>query len=41
MESMEHKNLQLNALQSQKNELKQDLFILQSKLRGVPDNHLL
>uniref|UniRef100_A0A8C6ZWD8 Coiled-coil domain-containing protein 172 n=1 Tax=Nothoprocta perdicaria TaxID=30464 RepID=A0A8C6ZWD8_NOTPE len=33
MESMEHKNVQLNALQLQKNELKQDLFALQSKLR--------
>ncbi|KFZ53636.1 Coiled-coil domain-containing protein 172, partial [Podiceps cristatus] len=33
MESMEHKNVQLNALQLQKNELKQDLFILQSELK--------
>lgn len=41
MESMEHKNVQLNALQLQKNELKQDLFILQSELKGVPDNYLL
>uniref|UniRef100_A0A8C8BK23 Coiled-coil domain-containing protein 172 n=1 Tax=Otus sunia TaxID=257818 RepID=A0A8C8BK23_9STRI len=35
MESMEHKNVQLNALQLQKNELKQDLFTLQSELKGV------
>lgn len=41
MESMEHKNVQLNALQLQKNELKQDLFTLQSELKGVPDNYLL
>uniref|UniRef100_A0A8C0BD72 Coiled-coil domain-containing protein 172 n=1 Tax=Buteo japonicus TaxID=224669 RepID=A0A8C0BD72_9AVES len=39
MESMEHKNVQLNALQLQKNELKQDLFTLQSELKGVLDNH--
>lgn len=39
MESMEHKNVQLKALQLQKNELKQDLFTLQSKLKGVPDSH--
>lgn len=43
MESVEHKNVQLNALQLQKNELKQDLFTLQSKLKGIHvfDNHLL
>lgn len=41
MESMEHKNVQLNALQLQKNELKQDLFTLQSELKGVPDNHVM
>lgn len=41
MESMEHKNVQLNALQLQKNELKQDLFTLQSELKGVPDNYFL
>uniref|UniRef100_A0A8C5WZW3 Coiled-coil domain-containing protein 172 n=1 Tax=Malurus cyaneus samueli TaxID=2593467 RepID=A0A8C5WZW3_9PASS len=35
MESMEHKNVQLNALQLQKNELKQDLFALQIKLTVV------
>ncbi|KFV78101.1 Coiled-coil domain-containing protein 172, partial [Struthio camelus australis] len=35
MESMEHKNVQLNALQLQKNELKQDLFALQSKLKDL------
>uniref|UniRef100_A0A8B9P6G5 Coiled-coil domain-containing protein 172 n=1 Tax=Apteryx owenii TaxID=8824 RepID=A0A8B9P6G5_APTOW len=35
MESMEHKNVQLNALQLQKNELKQDLFALQSKLKVI------
>ncbi|NWY03831.1 CC172 protein, partial [Nothoprocta ornata] len=35
MESMEHKNVQLNALQVQKNELKQDLFALQSKLQEL------
>lgn len=40
MESMEHKNVQLSALQLQKNELKEDLFTLQSELKGVPDNHL-
>uniref|UniRef100_A0A8C3S432 Coiled-coil domain-containing protein 172 n=1 Tax=Chelydra serpentina TaxID=8475 RepID=A0A8C3S432_CHESE len=33
MESMERENVQLNALQLQKNELKQDLFTLQSKLK--------
>uniref|UniRef100_A0A8C3F569 Coiled-coil domain-containing protein 172 n=1 Tax=Chrysemys picta bellii TaxID=8478 RepID=A0A8C3F569_CHRPI len=33
MESMECENVQLNALQLQKNELKQDLFTLQSKLK--------
>lgn len=41
MESMEHKNVQLNALQLQKNELKQDLFTLQSELKGVLDNHVM
>lgn len=41
MESMEHKSVQLNALQLQKNELKQELFTLQSELKGVLDNHLL
>lgn len=41
MESMEHKNVQLNALQLQKNELKQDLFTLQSELKGVSDNYFL
>uniref|UniRef100_A0A8C3X8Z9 Coiled-coil domain-containing protein 172 n=1 Tax=Cyanoderma ruficeps TaxID=181631 RepID=A0A8C3X8Z9_9PASS len=35
MESMEHKNVQLNALQLQKNELKQDLFTLQSELKVI------
>ncbi|KFO08418.1 Coiled-coil domain-containing protein 172, partial [Balearica regulorum gibbericeps] len=35
MESMEHTNVQLNALQLQKNELKQDLFTLQSKLKDL------
>ncbi|XP_027740695.1 coiled-coil domain-containing protein 172 isoform X2 [Empidonax traillii] len=35
MESMEHKNVQLNALQLQKDELKQDLFTLQSELRDL------
>ncbi|EMP39020.1 UPF0628 protein C10orf96 [Chelonia mydas] len=35
MESMEHENVQLNALQLQKNELKQDLFTLQSKFKGI------
>ncbi|KAF1586471.1 UNVERIFIED_CONTAM: hypothetical protein FQV16_0005969, partial [Eudyptes robustus] len=35
MESMEHKNVQLKALQLQKNELKQDLFTLQSKLKDL------
>uniref|UniRef100_A0A674JPE1 Coiled-coil domain-containing protein 172 n=1 Tax=Terrapene triunguis TaxID=2587831 RepID=A0A674JPE1_9SAUR len=34
MESMERENVQLNALQLQKNELKQDLFTLQSKLKA-------
>uniref|UniRef100_A0A8B9ZVP9 Coiled-coil domain-containing protein 172 n=1 Tax=Anas zonorhyncha TaxID=75864 RepID=A0A8B9ZVP9_9AVES len=34
MESMEHKSAQLNALQLQKNELKQELFTLQSELKG-------
>lgn len=37
MESMEHKSVQLNALQLQKNELKQELFTLQSELKGVLD----
>uniref|UniRef100_A0A8C4UE47 Coiled-coil domain-containing protein 172 n=1 Tax=Falco tinnunculus TaxID=100819 RepID=A0A8C4UE47_FALTI len=32
MESMEHENIQLNALQLQKNELKQNLFTLQKKV---------
>lgn len=41
MESMEHKSAQLNALQRQKNELKQELFTLQSELKGALDNHLL
>lgn len=41
MESMEHKNVQLNALQLQKNELKQNLFTLQSELKGVPGNYFL
>ncbi|KFP43973.1 Coiled-coil domain-containing protein 172, partial [Chlamydotis macqueenii] len=35
IESMEHKNVHLNTLQLQKNELKQDLFILQSKLEDL------
>uniref|UniRef100_A0A8B9FM13 Coiled-coil domain-containing protein 172 n=1 Tax=Amazona collaria TaxID=241587 RepID=A0A8B9FM13_9PSIT len=35
MESMEHKNVQLNALQLQKNELKQDVLNLQNELKGV------
>ncbi|XP_068054275.1 coiled-coil domain-containing protein 172 isoform X3 [Anomalospiza imberbis] len=35
MESVEHKNVQLNALQLQKNELKQDLFTLQSELKDL------
>ncbi|NXS75194.1 CC172 protein, partial [Pandion haliaetus] len=35
MESMEHKSVQLNALQLQKKELKQDLFTLQSKLKDL------
>ncbi|NWV31382.1 CC172 protein, partial [Grantiella picta] len=35
IESMEHKNVQLNALQLQKNELKQDLFTLQSELKDL------
>uniref|UniRef100_A0A672TG88 Coiled-coil domain-containing protein 172 n=1 Tax=Strigops habroptila TaxID=2489341 RepID=A0A672TG88_STRHB len=35
MESMEHKNVQLNALQLQKNELKQDLLNLRNELKGV------
>ncbi|NXV94141.1 CC172 protein, partial [Calonectris borealis] len=35
MESMEHKNVQLNALQLQKNELKQDLFTLQNELKDL------
>lgn len=38
---MEHKNVQLSALQLQKNELKEDLFTLQSELKGASDNHLL
>ncbi|KFO84799.1 Coiled-coil domain-containing protein 172, partial [Buceros rhinoceros silvestris] len=35
MESMEHKNVQLSALQLQKNELKEDLFTLQSELKDL------
>ncbi|NXI38644.1 CC172 protein, partial [Galbula dea] len=35
MESMEHKSVQLNALQLQKNELKQVLFALQSELKDL------
>ncbi|NWR78137.1 CC172 protein, partial [Centropus unirufus] len=35
MESMEHKNVQLNALQLQKNELKQYLVTLQSELKDL------
>ncbi|NWI93883.1 CC172 protein, partial [Pitta sordida] len=35
MESMEHKNVQLNALQLQKNELKQDLLTLQTELKAA------
>ncbi|OPJ84165.1 coiled-coil domain-containing protein 172 isoform B [Patagioenas fasciata monilis] len=35
MESMEHKNVQLNALQLEKNELKQCLFTLQSELKDL------
>ncbi|KFW07710.1 Coiled-coil domain-containing protein 172, partial [Eurypyga helias] len=35
MESMEHKNVQLNTLQLQKNELKQYLFTLQSELKDL------
>nr|XP_021151130.1 coiled-coil domain-containing protein 172 isoform X2 [Columba livia] len=35
MESMEHKNVQLNALQLEKNELKQYLFTLQSELKDL------
>ncbi|NXS98509.1 CC172 protein, partial [Jacana jacana] len=35
MESMEHQNDQLNALQLQKSELKQDIFTLQSELKGI------
>ncbi|KAM9134286.1 coiled-coil domain-containing protein 172 [Pangshura tecta] len=37
MESMERENAQLNALQLQKNELKQDLFTLQSKLKDTEE----
>ncbi|KAM7169384.1 coiled-coil domain-containing protein 172 [Macrochelys suwanniensis] len=37
MESMERENVQLNALQLQKNELKQDLFTLQSKLKDTEE----
>nr|XP_005293967.2 coiled-coil domain-containing protein 172-like [Chrysemys picta bellii] len=37
MESMECENVQLNALQLQKNELKQDLFTLQSKLKDTEE----
>ncbi|NWH59500.1 CC172 protein, partial [Geococcyx californianus] len=35
MESMEHENVQLNALHLQKNELKQYLFTLQSELKDL------
>ncbi|NXA22732.1 CC172 protein, partial [Ibidorhyncha struthersii] len=35
MESMEHKNVQLNTLQLQKSELKQYLFTLQSELKDL------
>ncbi|NWR54174.1 CC172 protein, partial [Bucorvus abyssinicus] len=35
MESMEHKSVQLSALQLQKNELKQDLFTLQIELKDL------
>ncbi|NXF00727.1 CC172 protein, partial [Smithornis capensis] len=35
IESMEHKNVQLNALQLQKNQLKQDLLTLQSELKDL------
>ncbi|KFP71609.1 Coiled-coil domain-containing protein 172, partial [Acanthisitta chloris] len=35
MESMEHKNVQLKALQLQKNELTQDLLTLQSELKDL------
>ncbi|XP_028942869.1 coiled-coil domain-containing protein 172, partial [Antrostomus carolinensis] len=35
IESMEHKNVQLNALQLEKSELKQYLFTLQSKLKDL------
>lgn len=41
METMEHKNVHLNALQLQKNELKQELFTLKSELKGVLYNQLL
>uniref|UniRef100_A0A8C8SD86 Coiled-coil domain-containing protein 172 n=1 Tax=Pelusios castaneus TaxID=367368 RepID=A0A8C8SD86_9SAUR len=41
MESMERENVQLNALQLQKNELKQDLFTLQSKLKVTPPDEQL
>uniref|UniRef100_A0A8D0G440 Coiled-coil domain-containing protein 172 n=1 Tax=Sphenodon punctatus TaxID=8508 RepID=A0A8D0G440_SPHPU len=34
MESLGYENVQLNALQLQKNELKQNLFTLQNKLKG-------
>ncbi|XP_074855909.1 coiled-coil domain-containing protein 172 [Carettochelys insculpta] len=37
MESMERENVQLNALKWQKNELKQDLFTLQSKLKDTEE----
>ncbi|XP_032618882.1 coiled-coil domain-containing protein 172 [Chelonoidis abingdonii] len=37
MESMERENAQLNALQLQKHELKQDLFTLQSKLKDTEE----
>uniref|UniRef100_A0A8D0G5X4 Coiled-coil domain-containing protein 172 n=1 Tax=Sphenodon punctatus TaxID=8508 RepID=A0A8D0G5X4_SPHPU len=35
MESLGYENVQLNALQLQKNELKQNLFTLQNKLKDV------
>ncbi|KFP26654.1 Coiled-coil domain-containing protein 172, partial [Colius striatus] len=37
MESMQHENVQLNALQLQKKELKQNLFTLQSKLKDLEE----
>lgn len=35
MKSMEHDNGQLNELQKQKNELMQELFTLQRKIKGI------